>query len=144
MAFNLDQFQRDATDEIFSGCVLPAQFNTGPRGHRAWESERRLLAAVLEDAIRCYLTNRGARTKAQLERFLEVRAWFDDRGPAHGPYALFTFETICEALGIEPARLREQLSSIPAGRVRGRSQRHVGPRPGAIGRERRHAAGTER
>lgn len=144
MAINLDQFQRDATDEIFSGCVLPPQFNTGPRGHRAWESERRLLAAVLEDAIRCYLTNRGARTKAQLERFLEVRAWFDDRRPGRGPYGLFTFETICEALGIEAGLLREQLSSIPAGRVHGRSQRPFGPGPGAIGRERCHAAGTER
>lgn len=145
MAPNLDQFQRDTfADEIFSGCVLPAQYNAAPRGHRIWESERRLLAAVLEDAIRCYLTNRGGRTKAQLDRFLEVQAWFNDRRPASGPCGLFTFETVCEALGIEPGLLRKHLSSISVAKVRGRTQRYTGPGPGVIRTDRRRAAGAGR
>ncbi len=147
MAINVDQFQHDAgsvVDEIFSGCVLPVQYNAGPRGLRVWEQERRLLAAVLEDAIRCYLTNRGARTKAQFERFLEVQAWFNDCRPGHGPHGLFTFESICEALGIEPGLLRKRLSSISVAKVRGRSQRYTGPQPGIIGQGRKRAAGAGR
>jgi hypothetical protein len=143
VAINVDQFQRDTgsvVDEIFSGCVLPVQYTPGPRGLRTWEKERRLLAAVLEDAIRCYLTNRGARTKAQLERFLEVQAWFNDRRSGLGPHGLFTFESICEALGIEPGLLRKRLSSIPVAKVRGRSQRYTGPQPGIIGQGRKRVA----
>jgi hypothetical protein len=146
MAINLDQFHRDlgAGEEIFSGCVLPAQYNAGPKGHRAWENERRLLAAVLEDAIRCYLTNCGGKTKTQLDRFWEVQAWFNDHRPARRPYGLFSFEAICEALDIEPGLLRQRLSSIPAARVRGRSHRYPGPRPRVIRRDRQRAAGAER
>jgi len=146
VAINLQQLHRDATfgDEIFSGCVLPSQFNAAPSGHRLWESERRLLAAVLEDAIRCYLTNCRAKTKSQLERFLEVQAWFNDRRPARAPYGLFSFEAICDALGIESGALRKRLSSIPVARVHGRSHRHSAPRPGVIGRNHRQLAGAAR
>ena len=115
MAINLQQLHRDATfgDEIFSGCVLPSQFNAAPSGHRLWESERRLLAAVLEDAIRCYLTNCRAKTKSQLERFLEVQAWFNDRRPARAPYGLFSFEVSATRSASSPALFASACHPFP-------------------------------
>jgi hypothetical protein len=65
-------------------------------------AERRLMAAVLEDAVRTVL--RPART-ATARRVREELRWFastDRRNP-------FAFERVCEALGIDPSYLRRRL-----------------------------------
>jgi hypothetical protein len=140
VAIRFDQFQPNADDDVLGGCLLPVQYNPIHRGHYAWDSERRLLTAVLEDAIRCYLTNRSASSKAQVDQFEEVQAWFNDRGAGYGAQGLFAYETICEALGIEPGVLRQRLSSISPAKVRSRCQRHPGPKPGVVGKDRKRAA----
>ena len=62
--------------------------------------ERRLMHAVLEDALRTLLGARYGRTSATRAR--QELAWFtsaDARDP-------FTFERVCEVLGIDSAWLR--------------------------------------
>jgi len=66
---------------------------------------KRLMLAVLEDAMRCYLTYADSRGRAQRRLFVEAEAWLADR-KADGAFA---FETVCETLGIDPNCLREGL-----------------------------------
>ena len=63
---------------------------------------KRLMLAVLEDALRCLQTYAKART-IRRRMFVEAQAWISDR-TARGPFA---FEAICDAFGIEPNRLRD-------------------------------------
>jgi len=66
---------------------------------------RRLLLAVLEDGIRALLKNarathgRGMNLRREAFRWLTATARTD----------VFTFESICEALGIDAARLRARV-----------------------------------
>jgi hypothetical protein len=66
---------------------------------------KRLMLAVLEDAVRCYLTYANSRSRAQRRLFIEAEGWLMDR-KADGAFA---FENICETLGIDPNCLREGL-----------------------------------
>lgn len=89
---------------IFQGSdILPIQYNELFRRGTSSEAERRLLFALLEDGIRCYLRYRDAeRNSPQRLEFLEASNWInsdDDDGP-------FAFVNVCEALGIDPSHLR--------------------------------------
>ena len=98
------------TREDLSDSILPCQYNDLLR-HRSTvaDGEYRLLWAVLEDAIRSYLTNGGCSNPTQRKRFEEVRRWFEPAGELR---SLFGFETICDLLGIDPGRLIKGLKSL--------------------------------
>lgn len=91
---------------LFQGCdILPVQYNDlFRRGSCSAEAERRLLFALLEDGIRCYLRYRDAeRNSPQRLEFLEAANWInseDDDGP-------FAFVNVCDALGIDASHLRD-------------------------------------
>jgi hypothetical protein len=96
--------------EDLSGSILPSQYNDLlKRRSTLADGEYRLLWAVLEDAIRSYLTNRGCSNPTQRKRFEEVSRWFQ---PAAELRSLFAFETICDLLGIDPGRLLKGLKSL--------------------------------
>jgi hypothetical protein len=67
--------------------------------------ERRLLLAVLEDGIRTFLKNARATHGRALNLRREALSWLtiEDRTD------VFAFENICEALGIDAARLRQRV-----------------------------------
>jgi hypothetical protein len=92
----------DDLPSIFQGIgILPAQYASIGRRKLPAEGERKLLFAVLEDAIRCYIKNRDRACRDDAE-FLEVAAWLssdEESGP-------FSYIRVCEALGINPERLR--------------------------------------
>ena len=69
--------------------------------------ERRLLLAVLEDGIRTFLKNARATHGRAFNLRREALTWLttDDRSD------VFAFENICEALGIDPGRLRQRVLS---------------------------------
>jgi hypothetical protein len=64
---------------------------------------KRLMLAVLEDALHYLQTYAESRNPAHRQGFGEAEAWILDRR-AKGPFA---FVSICEALGIQPDHLRE-------------------------------------
>jgi hypothetical protein len=74
-------------------------------GH-APTGEQKLLFAVLEDALRCYVQskNRGSERRD----FLGAREWFNDRSTSH----VFSFESVCANLDINPECLRYKLKSL--------------------------------
>jgi hypothetical protein len=99
----------DELPNIFSGVgILPVQFGESRRRKLPSEGERKLLFAVLEDAIRTYLRHRDSGPAARNnEEFLEAVEWLsvdDDSSP-------FTFLNVCEALEIDADCLRLGISN---------------------------------
>ena len=83
--------------------LLPEQLDLP--GRQPPQGERLLLLAVLEDAIDCYRRCRRSRDPAMRLLFDETRAWVESRD--HD--TLFSFESLCEALDIDPDYLRRRL-----------------------------------
>lgn len=101
-----------ASEEL-SDVILPCQYDDLiRRGSSLREGEYRLLWAVLEDAIRTYVTNRSCSNAAQRRKFEEVSDWFE---PAEAePRALFDFQNVCDLLGIDSGRLLKGIKSLDA------------------------------
>jgi len=73
-----------SNEDYLSGCLLPEQYQAITRSKRylASEAERKLLLAVLADAVHICLSCKGARTRQRRVRFEEARRWFlDETGP---------------------------------------------------------------
>jgi hypothetical protein len=97
--------------EEFSSAVLPSQFNDLIRRRPSNSGgEYRLLWAVLEDAIRTYLSNVNGAGLRQRDAFDEVREWFfAERQAGDG---LFGFHSICDALDIAAPDILLALSKL--------------------------------
>lgn len=76
---------------------LPDQYLDDRRASQL-EPEKRLMLAVLQDAVVCYQRNLRARESKKRALFREVDAWLT----GHGEDAFFSFENVCEALGLNP------------------------------------------
>jgi len=98
--------QRDPTLTLFEpDCLMPEQFASLHRS-RCISGERRLMLAVLEDAIQ--VLHRTAGTlwpRAQKER-ASVLAWIADDDTRH----LFSFRTLCAYLGFNAEAVRTALA----------------------------------
>jgi len=79
-----------------------AQHRSGPLS-----SEKRLMLAVLHDAFDCYQKHMFANDRAGRALFAEAAAWLNSRSTD----GLFSFESISEALDIEPEYLRRGLAA---------------------------------
>jgi hypothetical protein len=96
-------------NDAFARFVIPDVLTPGQyydRVHRddhETQAVKRLMSAVLSDAVRCFQAYAAARNRTARLRFAEAEAWILDH-KAEGPFA---FVTICESLGIEPNRMRE-------------------------------------
>lgn len=86
--------------------LTPGQYYDGVRADDASVRPiKRLMLAVLEDAMRCYQTYANSRGRAHRRLFIEAEAWLMDRRAD----SVFSFATVCETLGIDPTYLREGL-----------------------------------
>jgi hypothetical protein len=84
--------------------LTPAQYYDGVRTqHPEAHATKRLMLAVLEDALRCLQIYAKSRNPVHRKTFGEAEIWILDRR-AQGPFA---FVSICEALGIQPDHLRD-------------------------------------
>ncbi len=80
--------------------VMPVQF-AHVRGARA-VGERRLLLAILEDAVRCFRTNLFARDRRGRALFREAERWIASEDRTF----YFSFENICELLAVDARSVR--------------------------------------
>jgi len=86
--------------------VLPVQFFDSVRAQALrHKGECQLLAAVLTEAIECYQKNFGSSDCRKQKLFQEAEDWIMRKGDAF----LFSFEHICDVLGINPSFLRGAL-----------------------------------
>lgn len=106
--------------------LVPSQFYDLTRRRSGLDGETRLVYAVLEDAVRCYVKHAGATHGMRRALFDEVEGWFHAQTMA-GP---FSFAYVCDVLGVDPDFLRSQLTSLgpddlPTKQMRSVGRRHV-------------------
>ena len=129
--------------QLIPDLILPVQYYAKLQPAFSAEAEGRLLFAVLQDAIDCYIVNmnRGGRTAR--EEFREVRNWFNARNHR----GLFAFETICELFGLDPGCIRKALRALRdesrAGAAGGPTARTAGPIARIAAPAARRAAGAK-
>jgi len=105
--------------------ITPEQFYDVRHDDSAIAPVKRLMMAVLEDALRCFQNNSKARNGPRKRLFAEAEQWLCGE-TGDGP---FSFDTVCETLGIEPEFLRgglrqwrdQQLAGLLARRLARRS-----------------------
>ena len=87
--------------------LLPSQFFDRVRRRTEHEGERRLMIAVLEDAVAVYRKQAGARDARNQQLFREAEEWIEDPDRTW----LFSFQNICDVLDIDSDYLRRGLHS---------------------------------
>ena len=112
-----------------AGLLLPGQYADLVRRNHVIEGELKLLLAVLEDAIRCYLRNVNAKDGEHRRDFVEVRNWFEGNGAGNLRGDIFSFENLCAALGIDPPYLLDRLQILRIGDLPSRRYQMRQPRP---------------
>lgn len=104
--------------------VTPEQYFDGRRDDGEIRPVKRLMLAVLEDALRCFQNNANAKTGLRKRLFAEAEEWLCGSS-GDGP---FSFDTVCETLGIEPEFLRKGLVEWRAEQQAGGAQRRLARR----------------
>lgn len=93
--------RNDGTD-LEPDLVLPSQFFARPCAGSLLRPEQRLALAVLEDAVAAFQTNATAKHEPGRRLYAEAAAWLasDDTGWP------FSFVNVCDAVGLDPERIR--------------------------------------
>jgi len=105
--------------------LVPVQFFDLTRRRSMLDGETRLVFAVLEDAVRCYVKTVNSARRCDREQYDEVQRWFQAEAGIHSP---FSFEYVCDVLGIEPASLRSRLGLLSVDDLPTKQMRSVGRR----------------
>ena len=84
---------------------LPSQFYGAGGLSRKLEGEKRLMIAILKDAVECLEKYRGARSGTARIQYQNAIEWVEDTGTDW----LFSFTNICDLLGFDPHYVREVL-----------------------------------
>jgi hypothetical protein len=84
---------------------LPSQFYGTGGLSRQLEGEKRLMIAILKDAVECLEKYRGARTSIGRSHYENAIEWVKDTDTEW----LFSFTNICDLLGFDPDYMRAVL-----------------------------------
>ena len=95
---------------------LPSQFYGSGGLSRKLEGEKRLMIAILKDAVECLEKYRAARSGIGRVQYQNAIEWVEDTGTEW----LFSFTNICDLLGFDPHYLRAVLLK--------RENRYIKPR----------------
>lgn len=108
---------------LFEPDVLaPSQFQAILKNSQVSDPERRLMVAILEDAVSCLARDPRRCPRQQRKAFEEAQSWVN---AADADEWIFSFANVCEMLGFDPGYLRRGLNrwstvnqSSPADRPR--------------------------
>jgi hypothetical protein len=96
----------DGAASIFEpSTLLPSQFFAAMRQKAEADGERRLMFAILEDAIECFQKHLWAEDNKRRQLHLDAESWFLEDDPSW----LFSFVNICDVFEIHPVFLRQGL-----------------------------------
>ena len=84
---------------------LPSQFYGNGGLSRKLEGEKRLMIAILKDAVECLEKYRESRSDTGKISYQNAIEWVEDTDTDW----LYSFTNICDLLGFDPHYLREQL-----------------------------------
>jgi hypothetical protein len=112
----LDFCAEEALAALFQpDTVAPAEYLTIYKRRPGLEPEKKLMLAVLTDAIGCFQNFVCATDKRQKKWFLEAEEWFNEEESEW----IFSFENICDVLRLDPQYLRQGLISWKRKRLAG-------------------------
>jgi hypothetical protein len=97
--------------------LLSAQYFETFRRKTLLEPEKRLMLAVFEDAVACFQKYIHARDTRGKTVFAEAEEWILEKDSDW----LFSFENICETLGLNPDYVREGLVKWKEAKLRPRA-----------------------
>ncbi|HUR71160.1 MAG TPA: hypothetical protein VMZ02_04180 [Candidatus Limnocylindrales bacterium] len=80
------------------------------------DAERVLMFAVLRDAVSCFQDNVGSDCKRKQAMHRDAEEWILDKDRSH----LFSFDNVCEILGLDPEYMRAGLLRWKDTTLRGR------------------------
>ncbi len=101
-----DVTAEDRVQELFQpDTLLPSQYFDRLRRRASVDGERRLMVAILEDAVDVYRKQAGARDRKRRQLFEDAEAWIESSETSW----IFSYENICDMLGIDAEYLRKGL-----------------------------------
>jgi len=117
----------NSRDEKVAGLLEPdillaAQFLANHRRKTFLQPEKTLMLAVLDDAVQCFKDHADAQSGRRKKLFEDAAEWLtaqDDDG-------VFSFENICDVLGMNAAYLRRGLLDWRINRVSNDARRLAG------------------
>lgn len=98
--------QRPEVEGVFP--LMPQQYYDLISRRRLIDGERRLMFAVFEDAIRCFVMSMSSKSAARRREFEEVRSWMELRGH----HSVFSFDSLCDLFEVDGDLLRAQLANL--------------------------------
>ena len=100
------ELENSEMSSLFAPSILtPEQYYDERRDDSVLRPIKRLMLAILEDALRCLQKHADAKSGARRLMYWEAERWLC----SEGGNALFSFTMVCETLGIEPEYLRSGL-----------------------------------
>jgi hypothetical protein len=113
--------------------LLASQYFDRVRRRAGVAGERRLMVAVLEDAVTTYMKHAGATDPQRAELFTEAEAWIE----SDDAVSFYSFENVCAVLDLDPEYLRRGLR---ASKRRARDAESAERAPDPVDVERRRAS----
>jgi len=111
-------------DSLFQpDTLLPAQYLETTRRENHLDPEKMLMLAVLEDGVICFQKNISTRDEKGKRSLSEAEEWVLMEQNSDW---LFSFDNICETLGLNPGYIREGLLRWRHHRLRERDQVRLG------------------
>ena len=107
--------------------LLASQYFDRVRSRAARDGERRLMVAVLEDAVDVYLKHANATDPRRQELFREAEDWIEE----HDVRRFYSFENICAVLDLEADYIRHGLRAWRERERRGGRKAAAGPADGS-------------
>jgi hypothetical protein len=101
-----DVTAEDRIQELFQpDTLLPSQYFDRIRRRASSDGERRLMVAILEDAVDVYRKQAGARDRKRRQLFEDAEEWIESDDQSW----IFSYQNICDVLGIDAGYLRKGL-----------------------------------
>ena len=95
----------DSRSLLEPDAVLASQFFDAVRRQGLPEGEYRLMLAVLEDAMHCFVQHAGAFDRDKRALYVDAARWIT--GPSDA--GLYSFENVCDVLGLDVDFVRGRL-----------------------------------
>ncbi len=109
VGLNTEELDKRVASLFQPDTVSPAQYLETVCRKTHLEAEQELMLAVLEDAITCFQVHFAARDKQKTRLFRKAEEWILLQEKSNW---LFSFDKVCETLGLNPGYIREGLLRI--------------------------------
>ncbi len=104
----LKEFKKHLSKLNEIDAIHPTQYYLANRSMRLASGEKKLMLAILKDAIKCFRRNLTGKSVHSQKVFNETEEWFYDEDTTY----LYSFMNICAWLGVDFKLIREKLGEM--------------------------------